>query len=214
MDRLECPLCRSHRGRPFARAHDRDYFDCPECGLVHMAPDQRLGPEAERARYATHQNHPADPGYRAFLSRLADPLVARLTPGATGLDYGSGPGPTLSVMLEEQGFEMAIHDPYFEADPGALARAYDFITCTETVEHFFRPGDELERLAGLLRPGGWLAIMTEVFEDREPFHDWWYARDPTHVCFYRGRTMEWIAARFGWSLDRPHRNVALFRTPP
>lgn len=179
-----------------------------------MAPDQRLGPEAERARYATHQNHPADPGYRAFLSRLADPLVARLTPGATGLDYGSGPGPTLSVMLEEQGFEMAIHDPYFEADPGALARAYDFITCTETVEHFFRPGDELERLAGLLRPGGWLAIMTEVFEDREPFHDWWYARDPTHVCFYRGRTMEWIAARFGWSLDRPHRNVALFRAPP
>lgn len=208
---MECPLCRSSAARPFARAHGRDYVDCPVCRLIHLVPEQRLDRAAERARYETHENDPGDPGYRAFLSRLADPLVERLTAGAAGLDYGSGPGPALSVMLEERGFEMAIFDPFFAPDPGALERRYDFITCTETAEHFFDPGDELERLAQLLHPGGWLAIMTEIFDDALAFEEWWYARDPTHVCFYRPRTMEWIAGRFGWSLERPHPNVVLFR---
>jgi hypothetical protein len=209
----ECPLCGSPEVRPFAHAHARHYFECTTCSLIHMAPGQRPGPEAERAHYGTHENDPADPGYRAFLHRLADPLLERLPAGAEGLDYGSGPGPTLSLMLEELGLRMSIYDPFFARDPAALARTYDFVTCTETAEHFFFPGAELQRLDGLLRPGGWLALMTEIYDDARSFAQWRYARDPTHVCFYRRQTLEWIAARFRWVLECPHPNVALFRKP-
>ena len=56
--------------------------------------------------------------------------------------------------------------------------------------------------------------MTGVRTDEVPFEDWWYVRDPTHVCFYAPETLEWIARRFGWSLERPSRDVALFRKGP
>lgn len=213
-DRLsDCPLCRSARVRFFANAHSREYLECRTCRLVYLVPDQRLDRAAERAHYATHENDPADPRYRAFLDRLAAPLVGRLPPGAEGLDFGSGPGPTLSLMLREQGFRMECFDPIFAPGEAALRRTYDFITCTEAAEHFFSPGDEFERLDRLLRPGGWLGLMTELLPHGRAFGEWRYARDPTHVCFYRESTMEWIAARFGWLAAFPCPNVVLFRKP-
>lgn len=208
---LVCPLCGSDDVTPLARAHGRDHLDCGDCGLAFLEPSQRPRPEAERARYETHENDPADAGYRDFLGRLFEPLAKRLPAGAEGLDYGSGPGPTLSVMLGEAGFPTAVYDPYFAPDPAALERTYDFITCTETAEHFFAPAAEFDRLDALLRPGGLLAVMTTLLTDEQAFENWWYARDPTHVCFYRPRTMEWIARRYRWDLERPHANVALFR---
>jgi len=94
---------------------------------------------------------------------------------------------------------------------GASDQAYDFITCTETAEHFVDPRAEFDRFDVLLRPGGWLGVMTEVLDEDRIFETWRYARDPTHVCFYGRRTFDWIADRFGWALERPHPNVALFR---
>lgn len=206
-----CPLCHSKEVHSFARAHRRDYFECASCRLVHLAPHQRLDPAAEREHYGTHENDPADPGYRAFLSRVAAPLKERLSAGAVGLDYGSGPGPTLSVMLGEEGFRVECYDPFFAPDPAVLRRSYDFITCTETAEHFYRPAEEFARLHGLLVPGGWLALMTEMLAEEQSFEQWRYARDPTHVCFYRRHTMEWIAANYDWSAEFPRTSVVLFQ---
>ena len=64
-----------------------------------------------------------DAGYRRFLSKLADPLMARLAPGARGLDYGCGPGPALAAMLREAGHEVALYDPFFAPDPAPLSGA-------------------------------------------------------------------------------------------
>ncbi len=161
-------------------------------------------------RYETHNNDPSDERYRAFLRRVTTPLIKRLERPATGLDYGAGPGPTLSVMMEEQGFDMAIYDPFFAPRLDALARKYDFVTCTETAEHFHAPSAEFERLYGLLKPGGWLAVMTQWADDKD-FRQWSYARDVTHVCFYREETMAWIADRFDYRLEIPRRDIALFR---
>jgi 2-polyprenyl-3-methyl-5-hydroxy-6-metoxy-1,4-benzoquinol methylase len=179
--------------------------------LTFLASPQRLAPAAERAEYQQHQNHPHDPGYRQFLSRLTQPLIPKLRPGAVGLDYGSGPGPTLSVMLAEHGFSMRLYDPYFAPDTAALSSNYDFITCTETIEHFYHPDAEFARLNQLLRPGGWLGLMTEIQTDDDRFASWWYVRDPTHVCFYKQETIHWLAQRYGWQLDMPRRNVFLLQ---
>ena len=209
----DCPLCESAAVGDFTIAHGRRYGACGICGLIQLAAEQRPDPTAERAHYLTHQNNPADRSYRAFLDRLATPLLAQLPVGAEGLDYGSGPGPTLSVMLEEQGFPMRVFDPYFADDTDALRQTYEFITCTETAEHFFDPAGEFERLDRMLRPGGWLGIMTEVYQEDQTFAEWRYARDPTHVCFYRPETMAWIAERFGYRMMEPHSTVRLFEKP-
>jgi hypothetical protein len=207
----ECPLCGAASVRPFATAHGRRFLDCSLCGLVHVAPADRPTDAAAAAHYATHHNDPSDPGYRAFLDRLAAPLAERLPPGARGLDFGSGPGPTLSLLLRERGFHVALYDPLFAPDREVLDHTYDFITCSETAEHFFEPAIEFEVVFALLRPGGWLGLMTEVLTPGRIFESWRYARDPTHVCFYRPATMEWIANRFAWEMESPRENVYLFR---
>ena len=112
-------------------------------------------------------------------------------------------------MLEEHGFDMSIYDPLFARRPDVLKRSYDFITCTETAEHFHYPSAEFERLDHLLRPGGWLAVMTQWSDDKD-FDRWSYARDVTHVSFYRLETMVWLADHFGYRLEVPRRDVALF----
>lgn len=178
-----------------------------------VPPAGRPTPEEERERYEMHENDPADPAYRSFLDRLASPLIERLPAAAEGLDYGSGPGPALARMLREVGHPTAVYDPFFAPARAALERTYDFITCTETAEHFHAPGEEFARLDAMLRPGGWLGLMTEVRDPSQPMESWWYARDPTHVCFYEPETLRWLAAHFGWEMERPHRNVGLFHKP-
>ncbi len=186
------------------------YFHCPCCGMIFLSPENHLSPEGERTRYEQHQNDPSDIHYRQFLARLVDPLLDHLKPGARGLDYGSGPGPALIAMLREHGCDMRGFDPFFDPDASALETRYDFITCTEVIEHFHRPLQEFTRLSDLLLPNGTLAVMTETLTDDTDFANWHYRRDPTHTCFYHARTFEWIADHFGYKLDRPHKNVALF----
>ncbi|MDZ7737342.1 MAG: class I SAM-dependent methyltransferase [Gammaproteobacteria bacterium] len=209
-----CPLC--HGGTPslFAEVRGSPYYQCNTCHLIFLDPQLRPDPDAEKAHYDTHDNDPADPGYRNFLWRLAEPLLAKLEPGAEGLDYGAGPGPTLSIMLEERGFPMTIHDPFYDHNPAALERRYDFITCTETAEHFFNPGEEFQRLDRLLKPNGWLGLMTLRRDPDKDFASWHYLRDPTHVCFYDDETLEWIADHFGWQLEIISNSVALFHRRP
>lgn len=208
---LTCPLCASAETTHFHRDTRRDYYRCTDCRLVFVPSAQRLAPEAEKAVYDQHRNSPDDIGYRQFLSRLYTPLRERLAPGACGLDFGAGPGPTLSVMFEEAGHPMAIYDPFYAPDPAVLERHYDFVTATEVAEHLFEPGPELERLASLLRPAGWLGLMTKRFTTLQAFTRWHYILDPTHVVFFSDATFEWLAHHLDMRLELPASDVALLQ---
>lgn len=174
-----------------------------------MSPECHPSFEQEKACYDWHENDVDDAGYRTFLNRLAKPLVERLEHQAKGLDYGCGPGPALAVMLREQGFDVAVYDPIYQPDKSVFDDQYDFISCTEVVEHFHRPLDEFSRLDKLLKPGALLAIMTSWYEARIDFATWHYRRDPTHVCFYRQSTLRWLATRYSWLISFPAKNVAI-----
>ena len=208
-----CPLCYSKAPRHFTTIDNKQYWRCDLCCLTFLSPNHHLDDTAEIARYHLHQNDPADSRYRKFLSRLSNHLVPRLSHNAEGLDYGCGPGPTLSVMLEELDFRMNIYDPFFAPQIDVLERTYDFITCTETVEHFYQPGAEFQKFDGLLRRTGWLAVMTEILGNDADFATWWYHREPTHVCFYKRETMVWIATQYTWKVEHPRKNVTLFYKP-
>jgi hypothetical protein len=171
----------------------RDFLRCEHCALVFVPAFQYLSPEEEKAHYDLHQNHPTDQGYRQFLSRLFIPMKEKLQPGAYGLDFGSGPGPTLSLMFEEAGFPMKIYDHFYANDAYVLQQRYDFITATETVEHLHHLKKELHQLWNLLDPGGYLGIMTKLVIDRDAFATWHYKNDPTHVCFFSVDTFHWLA---------------------
>ena len=210
---MDCPVCRATETWPLDTLDGRDYWRCGVCEASFVDPAQRLGREAEHAVYLLHDNDPADAGYRGFLSKLADPLLAKLQRPSLVLDYGCGPGPALAAMLSEAGHDARVYDPFFCPDRGTLALSYDAITCTEVAEHFHHPAEEFDRLGAMLRPGGWLAVMTCFQTEGTCFADWHYRRDPTHVVFYREETLRMIAAQRGWQCDVPVKDVALMRKP-
>ncbi len=76
-----------------------------------------------------------------------DPALPYLTAGMTGLDYGCGPTPTLSVMLRREGIRCEDYDPFFVGHP--LQKTFDFVFSTEAFEHFFHPGREIRKIRAL-----------------------------------------------------------------
>ena len=206
-----CVVCLAAGPRPFMEVEGQGYWRCDVCEATFLDPGQRPTPEDEFAHYRHHENDPDDPRYRAFLSKLAVPLLTKLKPGMSGLDYGCGPGPALAAMLEEAGLGMRLYDPFFRPGRDALQRTYDVITLSEVAEHFFDPAAEFAQLDRLLKPGGWLGMMTCFQTDDARFANWHYRRDPTHVVFYRPATLQVIAEQQGWSCEIPCKDVALMQ---
>ena len=206
-----CPVCRAALPRRFVDVQERTYWRCDHCEATFLDPCYRLAQEEELAHYRHHQNERDDPRYRGFLSKLADPLLKKLKPGMTGLDYGCGQGPALAAMLEEAGLTMSLYDPFFHDDRAVLKQRYDVITLSEVAEHLFDPAQEFDFLAQRLKPDGWLGVMTCFQTDDDRFASWHYRRDPTHVVFYRYRTFEVIAAERGLRLASPRKDVALLQ---
>ena len=209
-----CPLCGSKETLPFyigtEKGNGREFRRCTDCDLVFVPSRFHLDETAQRKRYLEHNNDPDDEEYRRFLSRLLDPLRLHLRPNTIGLDYGAGPGPALAAMMRENGYDIRLYDPLFHRDESALDRSYDFITCTETVEHMSDPIRDFCVLDRILRPSGWLGVMTGMLDSWDDFPNWYYHRDPTHICFYSKKTMRWIGRRFFWQVLCPRQNVVLF----
>jgi hypothetical protein len=208
-----CPLCETNTSDLMFQ-DDREFYLCPHCQLIFVPPYQHLIPDEEKSRYDQHRNNPKDSAYRLFLGRLTDPLLDRLTPSSTGLDFGCGPGPTLSVMLEEAGHQVAIYDPFYADDPDMLKNRYDFITATEVVEHLHHPIQDLGLLWSLLRPAGYLGLMTKLSTGRDTFAVWHYKRDLTHVCFFSRQTFEWLADSWQAGLEFHGDDVIIIRKSP
>ncbi len=205
-----CPLCAT-AGSSFLYQDRRRYWRCPNCALVFVDRAGLPTREAEQACYDLHQNQCDDPGYRTFLQRAAQPILDQLAPPARGLDFGCGPGPTLSVMLRAAGFEMQDYDPLYRPDSSLLCRRYEFITCTEVVEHVHQAQALWPRLLRMLVPGGRLVVMTKRVVDDADFAAWHYKNDPTHVRFYAAASFRWLARVWGLDLDFVAADVVVFR---
>ncbi len=205
-----CPLCKSEDNREFHEDKKRKYNHCSSCDLIFVPSEFYLDAEEEKSRYDLHQNDPTDEKYRAFLNKLFEPLNKLIMPNSLGLDFGSGPGPTLSLMFEEAGHNMNIYDPFYADDKAALEKEYDFITATEVLEHLHDPAKELDLLFKLLKPGGLLGIMTQPVISEEAFKTWHYKDDDTHVCFFSEESFKWISEKYNADIKHHDNSVVIF----
>jgi 2-polyprenyl-3-methyl-5-hydroxy-6-metoxy-1,4-benzoquinol methylase len=212
MSNNQCPLCFNVHILFFHQDNRRAYYQCQQCQLVFADRNSLLSDKEELAQYQLHQNNLDDSGYRQFLQRLATPLLQSLPEvGLKGLDFGCGPGPLLAKMLTEAGQHMAVWDPYFAADATVLQQRYDFISCSEAIEHFVNPAKEWALWLGLLKPDATLAIMTKRYTTAAAFSDWHYKLDPTHVSFFSEQTFRYLAQRDGFQLNFATKDVVLLQ---
>jgi len=215
---MNCPLCQNSKPHAVYKKIDpvfgpREYEQCPDCKLIYLLPQYFFSLVDEKNRYDLHQNHPDDQGYVDFLNLLIEPLSGYVPEGSTGVDYGCGPGPTVSVLLQKKGIKAVNFDPVYFPDEKILAQAHDFITATEVVEHFHQPRREMLQFDRMLKPGGHVGLMTYLYVDVPRFKDGWYHLDPTHVSFYHRETMEWIARWLKWKVEYLTGRVVIFSKP-
>lgn len=160
-----------------------------------------------------HQNSLSDAGYVRFLMGAVKGLAAHLQKGndvsPTVLDYGSGPAPVLVQLLKKEGFDAVGYDPFFgdRSEHDAVVTSswagqgpFDAVVSTETVEHFRSPRTEWAQMISLIRPGGFLVVMTSLVLPGINLSSWYYATDPTHVAFYSAATFRYIVSHWGLTL--------------
>lgn len=223
-----CILCGHSETAHFHTDKKRDYYRCVECQLVFVPPAQHLTTEQEKAEYDKHENNLLDQGYLTFLSRVAIPLLSTLkleqlipdfghplSPSRPlidtlkGMEFGCGPGPALGTELRRLGLNVAFYDLYYFNEPALLNQQYDFVTCTEVVEHFNSPNKDLPELLHLAKPGGIIALMTKLVIDQARFSNWHYKNDPTHVAFFSEETFNWVGHHYGFDVDILRADVIL-----
>jgi len=209
---MRCTLCFELTHNKIYNNDFRAFYHCLNCDLIFVPFDYHLNAGEEKNQYDFHQNGPYDEGYKQFLMQLVRPLLDHLDPGMQGLDFGSGPGPTLHLLLEEAGYPTEVYDPYYAPNEQCLKQQYDFVTSTEVVEHFSVPCTSWQQLGKLIKENGYLAIMTLLHQGADNFSSWWYKNDLTHVAFYSRQTVNWIAKRLGLELIySDEKRVMIFR---
>jgi len=171
----------------------RLYSLCTNCDLVFVPPACHLSAEDEKKRYLTHNNDAHDPGYIKFLSPAAQIVAVNHPAQSRGLDFGCGTGSPLPGMLKAKGMYMDVFDPFFAPNFEVFEQKYDFITCTEVLEHLRKPLAETARLLAMLNPGGSLYVKTELRTQERDFAKWHYIRDMTHISFFSKKTIRWMA---------------------
>jgi len=201
LNKLICPLCHQLGSKKVLRKlqphfGEQVYLLCHNCDLVWTHPNGHLSVVSEVERYDQHKNDPTDNRYRAFLPPAVDAALPYISEGQSGIDFGCGPGPTLSVMLAELGYQVADFDPIYAPDSKLLTKKYDFVLCTETVEHFRDPKASWDQLMSLVKPAAPLVVMTQSRPPESGLKNWWYLNDPTHIALYSSNTMNWLAANY------------------
>ncbi len=194
---FNCMLCGAITDEYF-QFRGIDYYRCSYCCSVMMHPFFYPDPEHEKARYDQHHNDVYDPGYRNFVKPLVERITKHYKPESSALDYGAGHGPVITEMLKESGYWPLLFDIYYHNDRKVLSKTYDFIFCSEVIEHFRDPRREFVLLRSLIKPKGSLFCMTELFNDKINFATWHYKNDPTHLFFYHEKALHWIKDFFSF----------------
>jgi len=195
-------------GGPLGVVFGRPMHICPVCELLWVPRTCHLSAAAQRERYLNHQNTLDNTEYvRRFEAMIAAwealPGVGagRAAPPRRVLDFGCGPGdrPVLVELLRRRGCEAMGYDPFFAPDADR-SQPFDAVFAVETFEHFCGGIADVAETVKSVRAGGHLIVSTLFHPGPAAVTGWWYARDPTHVCFYSPRTMAWIADRFNLRL--------------
>ena len=176
----------------------KQYHSCQNCECIALDPTYYLTLEKENALYNNHNNSLENEGYVTMFEDFLDYFWDDLPSREKALDFGSGPTPVLSQLLQRRGVNVDCYDKFYQPQKVFENKRYNLITSTEVFEHLDNPLETLNVLAQHLKPQGYIALMT-LFHDNsmENFWTWWYRRDPTHITFYTPKTMTILADRCG-----------------
>ncbi len=203
-----CVLCGSPSTSEYFKDEKHFFLVCRDCTTVFRHPENRVSLSAEKERYLAHHNNVEDAGYQNFVKPLVELVSDTFPTTASGLDFGAGTGPVAAKLLLDEGFSIALYDPFFHPDASVLNTTYDFIICCEVIEHFHEPLKEFKLLRSLLKPNGKLFCMTNPWNGNpEEFSTWWYKNDSTHTLFYNATNLSFLQKTCNFKHISMDRNI-------
>lgn len=189
-----CPLCESSSKLFFKNI----YYKCECCKAIFKDTNYVLKGEDEKNIYEQHKNIASDIRYQNFLSPITNSVINDFHKGSVGLDFGCGKDSAIIYVLKENSYEMFGYDLFYKDDRELLDKKYDFITSSETIEHFQNPKKEFELFDKLLNKNGALYLMTLIYDEKIDFEKWYYKDDPTHIFLFQKETFEYIKNKFSY----------------
>lgn len=195
----KCILC-GHPSVTINHPKFGDFHRCHQCEFISKDPNAYISKVQELEIYNSHQNSIEDQPYVNYFKSFLEDSVFRFKPiGKTALDFGSGPSPVLSQILQrDYDYTMDIYDLFYAPDKSYENKSYDLITCTEVIEHLKDPRPYFDLFSDLLKEDGLLAMMTLFHpKDDHTFLNWHYIRDRSHISFYTPKTLAFIAESVG-----------------
>ncbi|MBK6364514.1 MAG: methyltransferase domain-containing protein [Saprospiraceae bacterium] len=194
----DCVLCKTPFSQPLLiiKNDRRKYHVCSQCHLIQVEKSYYPLEDQARNRYLQHKDDAGSNGHRQHLWKAVSPSSSYINAKDECLDYGCGPVPVLSHILnQEASARCDNYDPYFGFTIPEK-KQYDHVFCLETAEHFFNPMAEFENIYTRMRQGGYLTLMTERYTDLSFFGEWYYKRDFTHVVFFHEQTLLYLEKKF------------------
>lgn len=204
-----CKICNNETTIIYDEKFDNTYYRCPHCEYIFIEDDNIITLEEEREEYDRHENSIENEGYvNMFKGFLDSGLVPFVKGGAYGLDFGSGPEPVLTQVIDrDYNYTMDHYDLHYQPEKVYEGKVYDFVVSTEVFEHLAEAKEILSMLLSHVKNGGVITIMTLFHEkDDDKFLKWWYRRDITHIGFFTPKTFEILGELLGfeviWSDNR------------
>jgi 2-polyprenyl-3-methyl-5-hydroxy-6-metoxy-1,4-benzoquinol methylase len=99
----------------------------------------------------------------------------------------------LAEILNGRGVYCASHDPLYGINADNHGEQFDIIVACEVFEHLRDIQKEIRLIGSLLKPGGFVFIHTQLYDEVKDFASWWYIKDHTHINFFCEKTMQKIA---------------------
>lgn len=178
-----CPLCRGERFAAHMPFPDIPVRRCAACGFVH--PAVVMSPEA-MARYYREVFH--SPWHRqgqrlnSYVNESALTRLLDLRGVKSFLDVGTGYGFLLQRLARRgivcTGTEPSVHEARFAGEElglnvipalvqeaGLPEASFDVVACFEVIEHVPDPIPFIAGLARYAKPGGWVVVNTDNFEN-------------------------------------------------
>ena len=227
-----CPSCFGTRMEHFIRSNDRDIVKCGDCGLMFVAQRPTTDEIAAffREEYISSEEmlDVAMINWRkASLQREAAHLERLLPQGGKLLDIGVASGYFAGLFVGKDGWHVEGVEPSNRAAASAAERygfkvhngilrdvdledaSFDAVTTLDTFFFISDPRKDLEKIARILRPGGYFLIEIPGLNFRLMKNTGWMSKliygesarlnAGVHLFYYSHKTLSDLVAQFGFS---------------